>query len=106
MIMRAIHTTLVKILNFVDLEIFFDTFEMRAVQTKYEGNSHHRIAKISRIRGLIKILNVTGKIETRSNRDLQSMKHLLTKKQPKQMRIMMLKHQLKESIEELEHFQH
>ena len=104
--MRAIHTTLVKIFNFVDLEIFFDTFEMRAVQTKYEGNSHHRIAKISRIRGLIKILNVTGKIETRSNRDLQSMKHLLTKKQPKQMRITMLKHQLKESIEESGDFQH
>ena len=29
----------------MDLEIFFDTFEMRAVHTEYEGNSHHRIAK-------------------------------------------------------------
>ena len=29
----------------MDLEIFFDTFEMRAVYTEYEGNSHHRIAK-------------------------------------------------------------
>ena len=63
---------------------------MRAIHTT-------ELIKISKFKALKNILNTTGEIKARSNRDLQSLEHLLTKNQLKQTKITTLKHQLKKS---------
>ena len=78
--------------------------KMRAIQTKMRAFQHTEFNKISNFRGLKKILNSPEKIQTRSNRDLQSLEHLLTKKQPKQTRITTLKRQSKQSMKKWGHF--